>query len=293
MPKIKLSIIIVHYKNKKVLFDCLKSITNYPPNYSWEAIVVDNDEKKVINKSLLFKFPFVKYIKSTKNIGYGAGNNLGVSKAKGRYLLILNPDTKIIDNSIDLLVDFLDHHSKTAIVAPILVNKQNLPYAQIGTKELDPLTGIVVLSLINTIYPNNFVSKNYWFKTRNSKNTENVDVVAGSAFLIRNSVFKKVGGFDEKFFLYFEENDLCKRIKKANYEIVINKSAKIRHLWGKSTKQTKEIKDYFSKSRFYYFKKHYGIFWAIVVDIMARISRKLFILIALLIVIVIFVLSLK
>src|SRR3989344_3834203 len=96
MEKIKVSIIIVNYKVKKELFSCINSIFKSKPRTSFEIIVIDNDEEAVIEKELKIKFPNVRYVRSNKNLGYGAGNNLGVSIAKGDYLFFLNPDTRLL-----------------------------------------------------------------------------------------------------------------------------------------------------------------------------------------------------
>ena len=156
MQKIVVSIIIVHYKDKRRLFDCILSIEKNKPKVSYEIIVVDNDEVSTIQKELRAKFNRVQYVRSLRNIGYGAGNNLGSKYAKGKYFFILNPDTKVLSGSIDELVEFLEKNEQVGLVAPNLVDEKRRIFPQIGSQKLTPLRGIIALSFLNNIFPNNF-----------------------------------------------------------------------------------------------------------------------------------------
>ncbi|MDP3987954.1 MAG: glycosyltransferase [Candidatus Levybacteria bacterium] len=269
----KLSIIVVHYKVKDRLFECLRSIRNNNPKFKFEVLVVDNDEEKIIEKELKKSFPWVKYIKNSKNTGYGAGNNLGAKNANGELLMFLNPDTVILPNAFDSLIKFMEKNHEVGIVAPLLLDKNNIPYKFQGTKELTPLRGIFALSFLNRIFPNNPVSKKYWLFGWDKKDIKEVDVIPGTAFVIRKDVFNKVGGFDERFFLYFEEFDLCRKVKKLGYKIFINPNSKMIHFWGDSAKsiQTKKI---FSDSRFLYFRKNFGILNAIIIHLITSFRKK-------------------
>ncbi len=274
MRDILISIIIVNYKSENELFNCLDSIYNSSSKTSYEVIVVDNDEKELIKNELQRKFKWVKYIKSPYNIGFGAGNNLGARHARGRYLFFLNPDTKIFRNTIDNLYEFIDKSKKTGIVAPLLLDKTKKPYLLQGTKELTPFRAICALSFIKKLLPNNRIYKDYYLYNWDKENNKEVDVVPGTAFIIRNELFKKVGGFDDKFFLYFEEFDLCKRVKNLGFKIFINPKAKTIHLWGASTNRSKtDVNNIFAKSRFYYFKKHFGIISAIFTETFLRTDK--------------------
>ncbi len=266
------SIIIVHYKVKKILFNCIWSILKVKSDIKAEIIVVDNDEKKTIGQELINKFPFIKYIKSPGNIGYGAGMNLGAKDAKGRYLYILNPDTIILNNNIKNLVTFLNKHDEYAIAAPQLMNKHYQVYELQGVKKLTFLRAIFVLSFINKYFPNNWIAGDYWQKNWNKKQIKNVDVVPGSAFVIRRSIYEKIKGFDEKFFLYFEEFDLCNRVKKMGYKIAIVPDSKIIHFWGKSTAPNSKTDLIFKNSRQYYFTKNYGSILSKILDFMLNIT---------------------
>jgi GT2 family glycosyltransferase len=284
--KIKVSIILLHYQKLKLLRESIDSILNNKPNCNFEIIVVDNDEKETIKKTITSVYPHVKYIRSKGNIGYGSGNNLGARHSQGEYLLILNPDTEINRGSIDYLTNHLDACKNTAIVAPLLVDINFVSYDVQESKELNPITGLFVLSFLNKLFPNNKFSRNYYLVATSKKKAFEVAAAPGSAFMIRKKVFDQVGGFDENIFLYFEESDIGKRVKTLGYKIFMIPEALIVHKCLHKGIKNKKLQQIFNKSRFYYFRKHYGLFPALIVDLFARFSKlhALFIVFALVLV---------
>lgn len=268
------SIIIVHYHAKRFLFDCIKSIIDTKPQICYEVIVVDNDEEGKIKEELTRKFRFVKYIKSPGNIGFGAGNNLGAKIAKGKYLFFLNPDTVVLQEALDELTLFLKTNEGVGTVAPLLLDKEKKVYQQ-GSLELTPIRGVVALSFINKVFPNNKISRDYFLRDWDKKETKQVDTVPGTAFMIKKDIFERVGGFDERFFLYFEEDDLCKRVRKLGLQNYIYPQAKAVHLGGVSSRGIKGLNKIFAKSRFIYFKKHFGLPQAFFVELFLRFRRKM------------------
>lgn len=281
--KIDVSIIIVHYRVKNLLLDCIESIRKTTTGVTYEVIVVDNDETKVIQKELVKKFPFVTYV-GNDNKGFGQGNNVGAKIAKGTYLFFLNPDTLVRKNTVKNLVHYCMTDTSVGIVAPVLVQHNNSPYEKQGMKELTPLKALFVLSFIQKLFPDNPVSRNYFMTDWKTNTIKDVSVAPGTAFLMKKELFNSIGGFDEKFFLYFEEFDLCKRVKKYGKKIHILPQSTVMHLWGESTKQRQDTKSIFSRSRFYYFKKHYGVLWAFVIELFLQMNKYLiFVLLSLLV----------
>jgi len=231
----KLSIIIVNYKADKYLKNCLESIGK---NKSWEVIVIDN---------------------SRNNIGYGAGCNLGAKRAKGEYLLFLNPDTKILKNSLELMIEYLEKNKDVGILGPKLFNSEKLDLQVSSVGRINPLTAIFAFSFLNKWFPQNVFSRKYFMSDWNRNSIKEVEVVSGAALMIRKEVFKKIGGFDEKFFLYFEENDLCLRVKKLGLKVIYYPEAQIIHYKEKSVVNNKEVsKKAFFSSRYLFFKKHFS-----------------------------------
>ena len=265
MKNAVISVIIVYYRAKKELFECIYSLLKSKANIPFEIIVVDNDRHKTIGREILGRFPKIKYIKSSRNIGYGAGNNFGASKAKGEYLFFLNPDTRVYHNTVDILYRFINKDKAIGVASPLLLDRKQKPYPLQGSQELTPLRAIICFSFLNRFLPNNPISRSYFLLDWNKKDIRKVDTVPGTAFLIRRAIFEKIGRFDERFFLFFEEDDICRRVKKLGFTIYINPKSKIIHLGGVSTKTRKDINEIFLKSRFLYFRKHFGFLSAFVI----------------------------
>lgn len=274
MKQIQISIIVVHYKADREFFACVQSLINYPPNVPYQFIVIDNDEKSIIKEKLISLFPTVMYVTNPKNTGFGAGNNIGAKIAKGKYLFFLNPDTLLHPNSIDALFNYLDKNSQSIAVSPILLDKNENPYPLQGAKILTPYNGVVVLSFLNKIFPHNSISNYYWLKNSNKNSVREVEVLPGTAFMIRKNIFDDIGGFDEKFFLYFEEFDLCKRLYDKQYKMYSIPESQVTHFWGKSTEERNDIKLIFIQSRKYYFSKHFGWFGELIVEIFANFNKE-------------------
>lgn len=254
--RILVSIIIVNYKVEKSLYICLGSIPAYFAGIDYEVIVVENDPQTNLSSELK-KYQFVKYIRAKQNRGFGAGNNLGAQYANGEFVFFLNPDTKIEKGNITSLLE-LFKDKKTGVVAPLLLDHRKKPYVKQGTLRLTPLSALFSLSFISKYFPNNSIAAKYWLKGWNKKTVKEVDVVPGTAFIIRKKLFEKMHGFDEIFFLYFEENDLCDRISNKGFKNYISPDFQIIHEWGKSTATRPDIQKIFNESRKYYLVKHYG-----------------------------------
>jgi GT2 family glycosyltransferase len=268
-----ISIIIVHYKVKKELITCISSILKSKNTVEFEIIVVDNDEKSKMEAGLQKKFSQVKYIKSPKNVGFGAGNNLGAQYAQGEYLFFLNPDTKILDGTLDNLCNFFVKNTNAGIVSPVFLDDRLVPFKSQGSKELTPKTILFSESFLRKIFPGKNIYKNNEQISWDMKNPISVDAVPGAAMMISSSLFNKLGGFDQSLFLYFEENDISKRVSNLGYKLFIVPSAKIIHLVGRSTKNFKNIENIYEKSRYSYVKKHYGLLNAMLVKAVLSINK--------------------
>lgn len=271
--QIKLSIVIVYFGGFRSLINLLSSIKKNKVKSSYEIIVVNNKLDEKIESNLKKKYKDIVYIESSGNIGYGRGNNLGAKLAQGKYLFILNPDTKIVGGSIDKLVDYLQRHKGAGVIAPNLVDTKGKLFGKQGTRTLTPLKAIFSLSILSRLIPNNKLFREYYMLDVDKKYFREVDVAPGSALMIRSNVFENLGGFDKNFFLFFEEMDLCKRVKSMGMKIFMTPNLILEHDWS-SDGGGSELKKIFSQSRFYYFQKHYGVLSALIVEFFARLSRR-------------------
>lgn len=250
MDQLELSIIIVEYKSKKYLFECLKSIKKGLVNIKYEVIIVDNNqeqESKIKNRELDAALPSFKYhlVSPSANKGFGSANNAGAGLAKGTYLLFLNPDTFIIDDSLEKMISFYKRHSEIGALTCLLgPDKNDVQKAFFG--KFQSLLG---LTLRHYNYQKIDFSKEFFY----------TDIVTGACLMIRHDLFIKLGGFDENIFMYLEDDDLCKRLVDLGYKNAVLNTAKIIHLEGKSSSNVLK-KRYYYKSQNYYWQKHYG-FW--------------------------------
>lgn len=274
----KVSIIIVHYKVKNYLFQCLESLEKEVKGTNGEVIVINNDDDKSLETKTKQKYPWVQFVQANKNSGYGGGNNIGAYLAKGEYLFFLNPDTLVLARCIKKLSSFLDKNQSAGVAAPLLLDKDKVAFPQQGALVLTPLKAVIVLSFLNKLFPNNPISKKYFLSDWDKTTVRETDVVPGTAFMIRRELFQKAGMFDEHFFLFFEEHDLCKRVQGLGYKIYIYPKAKIIHIGGQSTKYSHDTYSIFVKSRFLYFSKHFGLPKAILVELFLRIKKLFFLL---------------
>ena len=254
---VEISIIIVTYNNENTIQECINSILDKDFK-DIEIIIVDNSENnKTINSIKSIKSDKIFIIKSEENLGFAKGCNLGAKNAKGKYLLFLNPDTIFINNVCVLLKNFLDKNNKCAIVGPQIIN----PFNKDIEKTCRNLPNF--LTLILQSFGLDRFSGYYILNHFSHNETKQVEQVIGACLFINRKIFNELNGFDERFFIYFEEVDLCKRALESGYKIYFYPQAKILHLSGSSCENINVIKKMiiqFRKSRKIYFEKHFGLF---------------------------------
>lgn len=243
MNNIELSIIIVDYNCRQYIKKCIESISRFL-NDNYEIIVVDNNslENFTAEYEKLNKQVKTFYLKENK--GFGAANNFGAKQARGKYLLLLNPDTYLVDNSICSAISFLNFHPEIGAMTCLLYQDDEK-------------------TLQNNFFGNfqNLLTLIFKRKLSISPETEYfyTDIVTGAALFIERKKFNQIHGFDENIFMYLEDDDLCKRLVKCGYKNAVYKKAKIIHLEGKSFKNNKTKKRMYYKSQNYYWKKHKGL----------------------------------
>jgi len=246
MRKIDLSIIIVNYQTLDLTIDCLKSILCRLER-NFEVIVINNHPQSGDGRELKKIYGGNNSIKilESKNFGFGAANNLGVKSTQGEFMLFLNSDTKIIDQSIQKMIRFMQTHPEIGALNPLL-------YHPDGKRQKHYFGDFQSLISIITRRPKKEkveTGRDYFYRQR----------VTGAAMMVRKKDFLSVGGFDQKFFMYFEDEDLCRRLYNLGKKNAILTTAKIIHLEGKSLNPASRKKMYY-QSQNYYWQKHYGYF---------------------------------
>ena len=257
----KLSIIIVSWNVREDLVRCIQSIEENRPMSEFELIVVDNASSDVTIDSIKHDFPKVTVIANKENRGFAAANNQGIRKAQGQYLLFLNPDTIVHPDSLDVLMKFMDRNSDVGACGPKLLNEDGT--TQPSTRRFPTFRGALYqhtafrfLRIFRGEYKK-WLMKDF----RHDKQTD-VDQVMGAALMIRRSIIDELGTMDEHFYMYYEEVDLCYRIKQAGWHIMFVPDAAIIHLGGQSTRQIYvEARIMMLTSLLIFFRKHKGIFF--------------------------------
>lgn len=254
----KLSIIIVSWNVKKVLTDCLGSIEENPASEPFEIVLVDNASSDGAVEFVRNKFPDVVVIANSQNLGFAAANNQGIKKSQGEYILLLNPDTIVHLGSLDVLIEFMDKNEDVGICGPQLLNQDETIQSSVRCfptfrGALYRHTAIKSLGLFKNEY------KKWLMKSFDHKSQMDVDQVMGAALMIRQSIIEDVGAMDEQFFMYYEEVDLCFRIKQAGWRVVFMPEVVITHLGGQSSGQIPVRKRIIAMtSLLKFFRKHRG-----------------------------------
>lgn len=255
----EISIIIVNYNRCDLLINCLKSILDNPPNRTFEIIAVDNASADNSAQVLEQNFKNVKLIKNQTNKGFAAANNQAIRQARGKFILFLNSDTTVLKNSIDILAEFLEKTPQTGLCAPKLLN----PDGSVQPNLYHFTTFRSILARYTILkYFGLFKKDRDFYKMRNFTydRTAEIDRPMGAAMLVRKDALEKINNFDEKFFFYFEDVDICLRLKNAGFKTYFIPNAQIIHLGGASSKSLGSPKTdmMFYRSMLYYFRKHRG-----------------------------------
>lgn len=253
----KLSISIINFQSESFIEECLASVFTHLADLDFEVIVVNNDEKENL-ENVRKNFPKVKIIDHKRNVGFGAGHNLGAKKAEGEILLFLNPDTELLE-SITPIMEFFEKNKNIGIAGPRLLS---------GDGKIQPWIAGKETNLWNVVKNNFGISsgKKIWKSTRRKK----THWITGAAFFIRKSLWDNLGGFDENFFMFFEDEDLCKRARKAGSAVVYFPEVKAKHFGGRSTKDKEKQKEWYYKSQEYYFQKHLGRWQTLALKILRK-----------------------
>jgi len=215
----EISIVILNYKSRGLLKQCLKAIKLISLNITYEIIVVDNASGDGSVQMVKQDFPQVKIIKNSQNQGYAAGNNLGIKQAQGKFILVLNPDITVLDRAIEKMYHYMEEHQQVGILGPKLINPDGSTQMSCRTF---PTFRIIVYrrTPLGKLPGAQKLLKKHLMVDFNHQQIRDVDWMLGACYLIRKEYLNQVGLFDERFFLYFEDVDLCRRFWQANYKVV-------------------------------------------------------------------------
>lgn len=256
---ITLSIIIVNYNTNEFLRQCLTSLYDLEHLVSFETIVVDNNSNDGSCKMVRGDFPQVHLLKNNENVGFAKANNIGIEMARGKYIFLLNSDTKVVGDALEKMVQFLDNHPNVAVVTARLVYP-DLSDQGVARTFPTPINAFFGRrSLLTRLFPNNRFSQKYLVSRKHTSDEPfEIDWVSGACLMVRKKVIEEIGPLDEEFFMYWEDADLCFRIKQRGWKVICVPEATVIHYEGKSTprKSSRLILE-FNKSVYRFFRKHY------------------------------------
>lgn len=259
-----LSIIIVNYKSRGLLKQCLRGIYDAKLGMPFEVLVVENCAGDGCETMVQEYFPEVRVILAKHNNGFGAGNNLGFAAAKGNYYLVLTPDVAVFPGTVESLVRYLDEHPTVGIVAPRLINPDGS--TQISAYRFPSfLMAVFRRTPFGKLPIGRRLLKKYLMSEWDHRDTRAVGWVLGAVFMTRREVMTTLQGFDEKFFLYVEDTDLCRRCWMAHWEVHYLHSAEMVHYHKRESAENPGLRGFLSyptrmhvRSWFHYFTKFRG-----------------------------------
>lgn len=258
--RLDLSIIIVSWNVQALLRACLSSVFRSLGGLPVEAevIVVDNDSRDGSAEMVAQEFPVVKVSRNNANVGFTRANNQGIATASGRYLLLLNPDAELAPGSLKSLLEYAEAHPKVGVIGPKLVFPDGT--VQSSRRRFPSLlTGCLESTVLQRYLPDHPSLRHYYVLDGSDEDTQEVDWVVGACMLVRRDAVECVGAFDERFFMYSEELDLCYRIKRAGWKVIYLAQAQVIHHEAKSSEQNLVNRNiHFHDSRCKFFGKHHG-----------------------------------
>lgn len=280
----KLTISIVNFNGGQYLLSCLKSLERVKEEVDYDVFVIDNASSDGSLESAKNKFSKISYISNKENLGFGKAHNLVLKKAKTPYILILNPDCEVMPETLEYLIDFMENNPEVGVCSPKIEKAD-------GTLDMASHRGFPT-PWVSFLY---FVLNDdrlYHLTDRDFSKTHEVDSVVGAFMLMSKKVLEEVGYFDEDYFLYGEDIDLCFRIKKAGFKVMYVPEVKIKHVKGISSGIKKHSQsdsgasvstkssslNYFYSTMRLFYKKHYAQKYPFFINwlIYAGIDIKLF-----------------
>lgn len=267
----KLSIIVVSYNTKELLAECLSSVERAQKPKETEIFVVDNNSRDTTADFVKDKFPWVKLIHNSNNLGFSKANNQALKKASGQYILILNPDTKISRHTLTAMIKFMDKNPKVAVATCKVLLLNNSLDRDCRRHFPTPWRALTHFSGLSKIFSGSQIFDQYYMGYLPDNKEHEIDSCVGAFMFVRKSAIDKVGLFDEDFFFYGEDLDWCWRFKEAGYKVVYTPITSISHYKGaasgmkptslhlsKATRESKRKALYESvRAMELFYKKHY------------------------------------
>lgn len=255
------SIIIITFNTREMTMNCIADLLTNPPRKTFEIIVVDNASSDGTSDAVGERFPSVRVLRNSHNLGFSKACNRGAKQAKGRHYCFLNSDTLSAGRTLDELVDYLDHHPLCGIVGPEFRSasheliQMSWGWDPIMLKELVQQF-FAPYALRRSAVKRHLVE---WLQ----RETRAVEILCGACIVVRRETFDQIGGFDEGFELYFEDSDLCRRARSKGWSVVFFAEAHVIHHLGQSTQESWGLTPLVYRQSQIYFYRKYAAAWCL------------------------------
>jgi len=257
LESIDITVVIVNYKVKEYIANLLNSIYKAKGALSVQIIVVDNNSNDESVEFLKKRYPKVTYIENKENLGFGVANNQAINIADGEFTLIINPDTLVSEDTLDVMLSHMRKHPKCGASGCKILNPDGT-FAPESKRSVPTLgTAISKVLGLNSLFPKSKVFGSYYLGWIHENEFAHIPVLSGSFMFWRTDVLQHLNGFDERFFMYGEDIDLCYRIQNTEYHIDYVPNTSIIHYKGESTRKgdLKYVR-IFNKALYQFFEKH-------------------------------------
>ncbi len=255
---VDLSVIVVSYNTRELLLECLRSVYDSTYSSDLQVIVVDNASQDGSAEAVRSHFPEGLLIANSENTGFSRANNLGIEHARGRYLLLLNPDTALDSDVLEKMTEYMDIHRDVGMVSCKLVAGDGSLDLACRRSFPSLWDGLCRASGLSKLFPKSRLFARYNLTYLDEDQTYMVDAVNGAFMFTRREAVRQVGLLDEDYIMYIEDLDWCYRFQKAGWKIVYHPVATTLHLKGQSARQNSSemISELFRSTKTFY-RKHY------------------------------------
>lgn len=266
-----LSVIIVNYNVRQFLESALASVYRAMEGVKGEVFVVDNASDDGSVEMVKAKFPHVTLIESKSNVGFARANNAALKRAKGHYLLLLNPDTIVQEDTFKAMMKFFDENPDAGAAGCKILNPDGTFQLPCRRSFPTPWVAFTKIFGLSALFPRSKLFGKYNLTYLNEDETYEVDAVSGSFLFLRREVYEKVGGLDETFFMYGEDLDWCFRISQSGYRVYYVPLTKIIHFKGESTRRSEidEIRTFYQAMQLFV-EKHFSS--SIIVEVLLTVG---------------------
>jgi len=261
------SVIVLTHNTRDLVLRSLEAFYDRALSWGWQIIVVDNGSTDDTARLVSERFPEVELIRSERNLGFAGGNNLGLRRAQGRVVVLMNGDVLASGEALRAAADALMAQSDVGALSPRLVTLNGMPQPFAFGK--DPTLGYLLQRGLRAIL--GLGPMHHW----GVEHPIEVDWVSGACMLVRREVIEQVGLLDERFFLYFEDNDWCLRMRKAGWRVIYDPRFAVIHVGGASLPERYLASQVYYQSLVRFYSKHYGIIATMLIKVFLAVYRAL------------------